>query len=120
MHSQHYGKTYQGDTTVHTMTPTFFSENFYGVLVLRRTQRDQLQHATKMITSLYIHKWQKVPIDTKAKTGALYIFRLALEPCSHNPGDLLDAAPGCLLCLYGWSMHHRLQGDIRVLALETC
>jgi hypothetical protein len=49
--SQISGNASQGATTTHTMSNIFFNE-FFWVLALLRTRRDQLQQATKMALGL--------------------------------------------------------------------
>jgi hypothetical protein len=46
-HSQTSGNTFERATLVHTTSRTFFSKKKSRILVLLRTQRDQLQQATK-------------------------------------------------------------------------
>jgi hypothetical protein len=42
-----------------------------------------------------------------------------MEPCSHDLGGVLGTDPGRLRYIYGWSLHHRLQGGVGVPALEA-
>jgi hypothetical protein len=91
----------------------------FWVLVLLRTQRDQLQQATKTDNKFVYTPVTKGSTNAKAQTGALCIFRLALEPCGQDLGGVLDAGPGGLLCLCDGSLHHRLLGGVGVPALET-
>jgi hypothetical protein len=95
-------------TTVHTMSNIFPTKLFLGP----STTKDLKTSTTtrNKDDNKFIYQSQKL-WQMQAGTGALFVCPLALQPCRHNLGDLLDTTPHRRLCLYDGSMHHRLKGN---------
>jgi hypothetical protein len=71
-------------------------------------------HSTKHKTMLFIYK-KKCP----ARQGGLRVFRLTLEPLGYGARSIFNANPGGFRRFFNGPLHHEIQGDAGVTALEA-
>jgi hypothetical protein len=106
--------------TTHATSRTFFLQIFLGssrCLGLGESNCNKY-HSTEERQSLFTN--HKRLGDYKRKQGAVHVYSLTLKPHSYELCGVLDTGPGSLLCLYDVPLHHRIKGDLGILALKTC